>query len=61
MEYLADKLERYGGIALVIDYGHNGNKTDTFRVSIKMLCSYSAEYVRMCSCIFGFSFKQVLI
>lgn len=33
MEYLADKLERYGGIALVIDYGHNGDKTDTFRVS----------------------------
>lgn len=37
MEYLADKLERYGGIALVIDYGHNGDKTDTFRVSNRIL------------------------
>ncbi len=33
MEYLAGLLERYGGIALVIDYGHSGDKTDTFRVS----------------------------
>ncbi|EDV91274.1 protein arginine methyltransferase NDUFAF7 homolog, mitochondrial [Drosophila grimshawi] len=28
---LADRLERQGGIALIMDYGHLGDKTDTFR------------------------------
>ncbi|KAK9511470.1 hypothetical protein O3M35_000118 [Rhynocoris fuscipes] len=31
MEELARRLEENGGFALVIDYGHNGDKTDTFR------------------------------
>lgn len=29
---MAHQLEEFGGIALIIDYGHNGDKTDTFRV-----------------------------
>ncbi|XP_055384673.1 protein arginine methyltransferase NDUFAF7 homolog, mitochondrial [Condylostylus longicornis] len=31
IELLATRLESYGGIALIIDYGHFGEKTDTFR------------------------------
>lgn len=34
MGHLASKMESYGGIALVIDYGHCGTKSDTFRVFI---------------------------
>lgn len=29
---LAERLERDGGIGLIMDYGHFGEKTDTFRV-----------------------------
>lgn len=32
MELMADRMERFGGITLLIDYGHEGTKTDTFRV-----------------------------
>ncbi|XP_066993538.2 protein arginine methyltransferase NDUFAF7, mitochondrial isoform X2 [Anabrus simplex] len=31
MQHLATRLEEDGGIALVADYGHDGEKTDTFR------------------------------
>ena len=37
MENIAQRLEEFGGFALVIDYGHNGEKKDTFRVSIMFL------------------------
>jgi NADH dehydrogenase [ubiquinone] 1 alpha subcomplex assembly factor 7 len=30
--HLADRLETYGGFGLIIDYGHEGDKEDTFRV-----------------------------
>lgn len=30
-EYIASHLTNYGGFALIIDYGHLGDKTDTFR------------------------------
>lgn len=33
MQHIASRLEDHGGIVLVIDYGHDGTKTDTFRVS----------------------------
>ncbi|XP_061927647.1 protein arginine methyltransferase NDUFAF7 homolog, mitochondrial isoform X2 [Apis cerana] len=31
VDYLADFLWECGGFALICDYGHNGDKTDTFR------------------------------
>jgi NADH dehydrogenase [ubiquinone] 1 alpha subcomplex assembly factor 7 len=31
LEELTTRLEAYGGTALVIDYGHDGSKEDTFR------------------------------
>ncbi|KAK0168558.1 hypothetical protein PV327_002344 [Microctonus hyperodae] len=31
VDYLASFLEECGGFALIADYGHNGEKTDTFR------------------------------
>jgi len=30
---IADRIAKYHGFALIADYGHNGEKTDTFRVS----------------------------
>jgi SAM-dependent MidA family methyltransferase len=33
LEHLATRLEEDGGFALFADYGHDGSKTDTFRVS----------------------------
>lgn len=33
MQHIAERLEEAGGIVLVVDYGHDGTKTDTFRVS----------------------------
>ena len=29
---LAHRVDEYGGIALIADYGHEGEKGDTFRV-----------------------------
>lgn len=34
MGNLASSMESFGGITLLIDYGHCGTKTDTFRVFI---------------------------
>lgn len=31
LEYIASMLEEHGGFALIIDYGHYGEKKDTFR------------------------------
>lgn len=33
IQNLACRIEKGGGAALVADYGHDGTKTDTFRVS----------------------------
>lgn len=32
VKHIADRLEKDGGFALIVDYGHDGEKTDTFRV-----------------------------
>jgi SAM-dependent MidA family methyltransferase len=34
LEHLAARLEEDGGLALFADYGHDGTKTDTFRVRL---------------------------
>jgi len=39
MNHISERLEEDGGAAVVVDYGHSGEKTDTFRVSI----NYSAK------------------
>lgn len=39
LEHLATRLEEDGGFALIADYGHDGSKTDTFRVSFTVLCT----------------------
>lgn len=31
---LANRVDQHGGLALIADYGHNGDKGDTFRVII---------------------------
>lgn len=33
IETIANTMEEFGGFALIMDYGHFGDKTDTFRVS----------------------------
>jgi SAM-dependent MidA family methyltransferase len=37
LEHLASRLEEDGGFALFADYGHDGTKSDTFRVSFMFL------------------------
>lgn len=34
VKYIADLIEEEGGFSLFIDYGHDGTKTDTFRVGL---------------------------
>lgn len=31
VQKMASRIHRYGGIGLIVDYGHNGDGTDTFR------------------------------
>ncbi|XP_060128879.1 protein arginine methyltransferase NDUFAF7, mitochondrial isoform X2 [Zootoca vivipara] len=35
IQKLAHNIDKNGGNALIVDYGHNGTKTDTFRVLLK--------------------------
>jgi hypothetical protein len=50
LEHLAARLEEDGGFALFADYGHDGTKTDTFRVRFTSLsrtsnyCNSSVSY-----------------
>jgi NADH dehydrogenase [ubiquinone] 1 alpha subcomplex assembly factor 7 len=40
LQHLATRLEEDGGFALFADYGHDGSKTDTFRVSFTFLNNF---------------------
>lgn len=35
IETIADAIESHGGFGMIMDYGHFGDKSDTFRVSIQ--------------------------
>ena len=37
IQKICKRMKEDGGITLVIDYGHDGEKTDTFRVCIQFL------------------------
>ena len=40
---IANRISRYHGFALIADYGHSGDKTDTFRVTCHTLCCSSKK------------------
>ena len=48
MQQMADRLSQDGGMALLADYGHSGEKTDTFRVNIIFLPFFSIEFGGLC-------------
>jgi SAM-dependent MidA family methyltransferase len=55
MEELAERLSDDGGMALIADYGHTGDKSDTFRVRVLvLLISYAlyllCDIVMHCTC-----------
>ena len=37
IERMSQRIAEKGGFALITDYGHQGDKTDTFRVIIKKI------------------------
>lgn len=39
-KHIAERLENHGGFGLIADYGHSGDKEDTFRVSIYIENTY---------------------
>lgn len=45
VQELANRIKQQGGFALLADYGHNGDKTDTFRVMIPYVQSYNLQYI----------------
>jgi SAM-dependent MidA family methyltransferase len=45
LQHLATRLEEDGGFALFADYGHDGSKTDTFRVSIPFLYTILNSFI----------------
>ncbi len=42
---LANRVAVDGGMALIADYGHEGENEDTFRVSVKLLVLLSSKIV----------------
>lgn len=41
--HIAERIENFGGFGLIMDYGHLGEKEDTFRVSNEFLSMFSIE------------------
>lgn len=41
MEEISSRIAADGGMSLVIDYGHDGTKTDTIRVSFRFIVDAS--------------------
>lgn len=39
VQKMASRVSEDGGAALIADYGHDGTKTDTFRVSVLLMSS----------------------
>lgn len=60
LEHLAARLEEDGGFALFADYGHDGNKTDTFRVSFVVFCTILIFLNLFCFLIKKFKFKLIV-
>ena len=44
IQKMSERIRDHGGRALIIDYGHDGSKTDTFRVTWWVYCGYSSQY-----------------
>lgn len=41
IQELSQRIALTGGAALIADYGHDGTKTDTFRVRMTPQCDFS--------------------
>lgn len=46
IQKLACRIEKDGGAALIADYGHDGTKTDTFRVNLVVTLLFSGSHYR---------------
>ena len=44
IQKMSERIRDHGGRALIIDYGHDGTKTDTFRVTWWVYSGYSSQY-----------------
>ena len=40
IQKMSERIQDQGGRALIIDYGHDGTKTDTFRVTWRVYSGY---------------------
>lgn len=45
VQEIAARIEKEGGYSLLIDYGHDGTKSDTFRVFYVFHCCYCYLYL----------------